>query len=77
MTAGEIRGYFGDYIADECERMTHGEEQDFTTATFEGIHVRCEQEWWGKVYYVTGEFILEEALVPTGDEIYDGMDMGM
>ena len=69
MSLEEIRINFGDEIADECDKMEHGETRDFHTATYEGIVVRCERGFW-TTYYVRGECILEEALEM-------GMDCGL
>lgn len=69
MTLEEIRNNFGDDIADQCEKMQHGDVREFNTATYEGIVVRCEKVLW-TTYYVRGEYILEEALEM-------GIDYGM
>lgn len=74
MSLYEIRINFGDDIADQCKKMRHGEVKEFSTATYEGIVVRCEKIFVTTNYYVCGELILEEALEMEEDY---GIDMGM
>lgn len=71
MSLREIRINFGDSIAEKCRKMNDGDVQEFFTATYEAIMVRCQSDWW-TTYYVSGELVLEEAL-----EMDNGMDMGM
>lgn len=77
MSLGEIREYFGEEIADECDEMSHMEVREFHTATYEGIVVRCEICFWTN-YYVKGELLLELALeLEEKHRLEESMGMGM
>ena len=41
MSLEEIETNFGKSIAEECSKMENWETEEFSTATYEGIVVRC------------------------------------
>ena len=73
MSLEEIETNFGKSIAEECSKMENGKTEEFSTATYEGIVVRCVRGWLN-TYYVEGELICEEALELGLD---DEMEMDM